>query len=451
MESFDNDLVDFFTEDENDRKGNMLYEVWRKPVDDGFENFRENGPNYIEYSNITGKIILEEWNYPRKGDLPTHTKYYHDGKIQAEIWQKNGLSHRENGYAEIHYHNNGNVKNMSWMLNGKYYNNGLVFVNYYYTGNIKELVYRKTTEENDVLSKKISYYDNGIVRNVLYEKNNELHNTEGPAVITYYDNGKLENFSWFVKGKLYRLDAPAYASYYNNGDICDYTYFNNNARHNGNGPAYAFYVGNKIRVINYFVNSAKHRTDGPAIINYSNDGSVKSVEWVNNNMIHRLDGPSSIIVNDHFTHFAWSVNGKSHNLNGPSYALYDSSFRTICLEYKNMGKWHNPKGPCLIKYDMYGEIISLHYKINNQYHREHGPAKIEYYKNKVIECGYYIHGVLHNDIGAAYIYDEKKHYIVNGIMKNRQYILQYVQYIYTFYFKELINDIICIIVDYYVD
>ncbi len=442
---------------EHNKKGNLLYETWCKIINGEPKKFRENGPNNIEYSIITGNITLEEWNYPREGDLPTRVIYNHEGKMIGEMWRTDyDVSHRENGWAEIHYYDNGNVDTILWLRNGLYYNdNGPVCVKYFTNGNIKNIKYQNT-DGKDEFTKEIFFFKNGCVDYFMYKKNGLLHKTNGPALVQYCENKNIRSIMWYTNNIIHRDDGPAEIQYYVNGNLSTVKWINNGSVHREDGPSIIRYDPNgNLGSIYYITHGRENKFDGPTYITYSANNKFQCAMWKKNDILHRTDGPALINITIYGVQFLWYIDGKHHRDDGPSCASYKFNWMPISYTYHNTDILHNTDGPCIIQYDMEGKLKLYEYRIKGILHREYGPAKILYHEGKISRVYYYIKGVLHNDFGPAYMSKngsvDQKIYAVNGIIKKREQMVHYVSYIYAPYFDKIIDSIRDIIIDYYVE
>ncbi len=182
-----NKFVKKFTEYETKYDGGGTYD-YHKIVKWLLPNrtiYREKKSAWIEYysSSNGGKKEYEEW-YTSGSDLnhrgedkPAYISYYSEsGKIEEEIWYKEGNYHRDGDkpYA-IQYYPSGEKRRETWCLPNKY------IIDYDYNG--------KKNRERWFSS-----------------KNYKLHR-EGdlPAMIEYsYRDDVIKTESWFKNGELHR-------------------------------------------------------------------------------------------------------------------------------------------------------------------------------------------------------------------------------------------------------
>lgn len=99
-----------------------------------------------------------------------------------------------------------------------------------------------------------------------YNSNDQLHCTDGPAVVHYGLDGKT---------------------------ILEEDYYINGNRHNESGPALIkYYIKNNIFRKQYFINGKMHREDGPAFIEYDKSGKITKEFYFYNNIqlsINKID------------------------------------------------------------------------------------------------------------------------------------------------------------------
>ena len=96
------------------------------------------------------------------------------------------------------------------------------------------------------------YREDGGVGREEWFLNDELHRTDGPAVIIYRKDSSVEEEHWRLNGKYYRTNGPAIVRYRKDGSVEEEHWYSNNEF---------------------------HRTDGPAIVYYRKNGSVSSGYW----------------------------------------------------------------------------------------------------------------------------------------------------------------------------
>ena len=72
----------------------------------------------------------------------------------------------------------------------------------------------------------IIYYDSGKVWIKEWYLNDQLHRTDGPAVIEYFHSGEVWIKEWYLNGEQHRTDGPASISNYQTGEIVYEWYLN---------------------------------------------------------------------------------------------------------------------------------------------------------------------------------------------------------------------------------
>lgn len=130
-------------------------------------------------------------------------QYYYWGSIKHEAWyNEEHKLHRDNNLpAAIMYHENGQILEETYYINGKRCrtDNGPVTKYYHISGKLK----RETWESHDGL----------------------LHRVDGPALIQYDKNGNIFSEIWCINGLPHRTDGPAFSEYNKNGATIDKKYW----------------------------------------------------------------------------------------------------------------------------------------------------------------------------------------------------------------------------------
>ena len=136
--------------------------------------------------------------------------------------------------------------------------------------------------ENINLEKNVEYYDNGNIKNIEYLLNGKLHRKDGPAYQRWYENGQKFIESYYIKNKLHKEDGPASQSWFENGQKLSEEYYINGKLHRKDGYAYQeWYInGEKYKEI-YFFNDKIHREDKPALIYYDKYKKISKYYFLN--------------------------------------------------------------------------------------------------------------------------------------------------------------------------
>jgi len=142
------------------------------------------------------------------------------------------------------------------------------------------------------------------------------------------------------------------------------------------------------------------------VISYYDYGNRRSESWLQNNQLHRIDGPAKIKYHNNIKiHESWFQNGKYHRLNGPADIYYHNNGN------KRTESWLQ----------------------NNQLHRIDGPAIIRYYYDGNIKCKiWYLYDRLQREI----------HYLSNNKKSHEQWYFDKNLHIPNIAISKNINDII---------
>ncbi len=87
---------------------------------------------------------------------------------------------------------------------------------------ILDLIIKQVVDEKDnkMSTPNIFYRPNKTIEKVEYRnENNQLHRTDGPAVVCYYENGQVQRESYYLDDKLHRTDGPSDVWYFKNGQV----------------------------------------------------------------------------------------------------------------------------------------------------------------------------------------------------------------------------------------
>lgn len=100
---------------------NLKKKYWYKNNRGGYH--RKDGPAVLMWHE-NGEKKYESWiidgtNYNRKGG-PSVTEWRDDGTKKYEGWYKNGIVHREDGPVEITYLHEGSIESLRWCIEGEF-------------------------------------------------------------------------------------------------------------------------------------------------------------------------------------------------------------------------------------------------------------------------------------------------------------------------------------------
>ena len=258
----------------------------------------------------------------------------------------------------------------------------------------------------------ISYEPKRIGDKVIFERNGLIHNIEFPAILIINPINKSIGWkSYYVNGELHREDGPAEIIYDNDGRLtCENFYKNNKPRDSSpyedtpgkityydDGQIEKIYYNNSMLIKSIIINSNgiivwnyNHvsKDNEPTIIEWYDDGTIKSEKYEVDYRPHRLEGPAAI--------------------------YYDENGVVRIESYYYNGNLHRPSlsqggGPAIIKYDKYGNIGQELYYYNGKLHRpvEEGPAEIIYG----------VYGMIH----SVEFYVDGKRPSNNRILKEKYY------------------------------
>jgi antitoxin component YwqK of YwqJK toxin-antitoxin module len=138
--------------------------------------------------------------------------------------------------------------------------------------------------------------------------------------------------------------------------------------------------------------------DIPTVVEYNEDGSLRSESYYINGQLHRDEAPAIIeYFNQSIFSEGYYVNGEAHNEDGPAIIRY---YNNGCIRYESYyinGKLNREDGPAQIRYNEDGSIQKEKYYFNGKLHKEDSPAIIYYNKTGSIGSElYYINGELQN-------------------------------------------------------
>jgi hypothetical protein len=195
---------------------------------------------------------------------------YEDGGIESEEWYNDiGQVSRVEGPAYVRYGQDGNVRFVSWWLNGKRHRVGAP----------------ATT----------AFDDSGVEMEAWYFEGQE-NKVDGPAVVTYYTrvNGKIvhtiKQETWYINGEIHRDDGePAIRSYFEDGTVNVEQWIVHGKHHRIGGPADVGHYANtgKLRYEIWYRDGKIHREDGPANVSYFTTGEINETTWYVNGEVVR--------------------------------------------------------------------------------------------------------------------------------------------------------------------
>lgn len=123
-----------------------------------------------------------------------------------------------------------------------------------------------------------------------YNNLDDLHNTDGPALITWYPNGSIKSYNYFINGINTNTKGPSVIVYYEDGNIKLEIYKHNGFIHNSNGPAVIdYYNSGKIKREQYAEYGKSHRYVEPADIYYDEDGNITKEIFVVNGVVKKIE------------------------------------------------------------------------------------------------------------------------------------------------------------------
>lgn len=176
----------------------------------------------------------------------------------------------------------------------------------------------------------------------------------------------------------------------------------------------------------------RHREGGPQtrIIDPATN-EVAFEEWVDHGVVHRADGPASILT-DRFEDIRtemWFFRGEFHRVGGPALVVAGISTGIVRNEEWHLhGKLHRMDGPAVtLRNDVTGLKTSETWYRGGQAHRDIGPASIEWDNEgrARVSKSYYYEGQLHRRGGAAVSYYnpfdktvDESYYIHGDFQKN---------------------------------
>ena len=123
----------------NNKPGRVMYRsdevIWKEYYyKHGREHRTNDKPAIITYNTYTNKeriltlYVLEECykvngKIHRENGKPAILSYFHERKIQCEIYMENNLEHRIEGPSRIEYRIDGTIINKAYWIHGKYFEN----------------------------------------------------------------------------------------------------------------------------------------------------------------------------------------------------------------------------------------------------------------------------------------------------------------------------------------
>jgi antitoxin component YwqK of YwqJK toxin-antitoxin module len=179
---------------------------------------------------------------------------------------------------------------------------------------------------------------NGKIVGEEYLIDGKLERLNGPAYISYRQDGTILFEKYYVDGKLYRLSGPVVVVYDKNGKIDKEQYCDKLSQNSS--IVITYYYEGTIRSIAYYENDILHRLNGPAFINYDTNGKIYSREYFENGKKHRLNGPAFIFYDENGSIYSeeYYEDDNLHRLNGPAVILYDKNGHIFREEHWERGK-----------------------------------------------------------------------------------------------------------------
>lgn len=147
----------------------------------------------------------------------------------------------------------------------------------------------------------------------------------------------------------------------------------------------------------------------PTIINHEDDGQIRSLVWLNNDVMHsHKDHPAYVsIYPNGIVHIeAWYTNGVEHRANGPALITYSEKGRIKHKVWYTNGVVHRKNHPAFIEYytTLAQSIKRVEYRSNGKTHRSNGPAVIKYTTlGKILNERWYTKGVMDSQISNIFI------------------------------------------------
>lgn len=226
-------------------------DMFMKYINGAFHSVLGNPTNIIRGAG--DEIVSLEWLNEEKlrdrSDGPASV-VFHQGRVIVIEYYSNGIPHREDGPAIVHFatHTNKMVA-----LYEHWFRNGIE----HRGENLPSLIYRNSS---------------GIVVQEDYRRDGEFHRDgKEPSLIKRYYSGELRTAKWHNRNGLHRNDdQPAHIEYFPNGVI---------------------------QLMVYHVDGMLHREhDRPAVINFNMVGNVSSEQWYRYDVEQRVEQPLPIFI-----------------------------------------------------------------------------------------------------------------------------------------------------------
>ncbi len=201
-----------------------------------------------------------------------------------------------------------------------------------------------------------------------------------------------------------------FIEYYPSGKIKSIEWKDNDTLHREDGPAVVRYAENGTVLEEVWLNKGKpHRDGGPAVIWRNASGTQERLEWFVSGMRHRLDGPAFVLRETLDSggkcEERWYTNGHLHREGRPAvevYVLRQEKKIPIAREWWQQGKRHRAEGPAEELFYPSGVLRTRKWFHNDLLHREDGPAVEEFFENGALRFyEWYHHGKLHREDGPA--------------------------------------------------
>jgi antitoxin component YwqK of YwqJK toxin-antitoxin module len=164
------------------------------------------------------------------------------------------------------------------------------------------------------------------------------------------------------------------------------------------GPAQIFYSLKGVVVKQEYLEKPNviHRIDGPAATEYYDDGAIRTVAYMEEEVPHRADGPAIVLFRPDGTveteEYRWEGDLERAG-GGPAEVWYHQNGAVAQENYFEKNIPHRVDGPASIRYREDGSVKQEEYYDWGQHHREDGAADIVYdARGEVGTMDYWLHG-----------------------------------------------------------
>lgn len=158
---------------------------------------------------------------------------------------------------------------------------GPALIEYDYDSKDKNKIWQESYYTNGKLHREgdyaalFSYNSNGRITEVQYYKNNKLHrDVDYPAHITYYDNGNKKYEAYYVNGKLDRIHENNKNDSEEILNLCSITYYPSESNKNGSIMKKEYYKNDRIVKIEDFYDNGNLESE--TYFNESGSGIYKN-------------------------------------------------------------------------------------------------------------------------------------------------------------------------------